>query len=193
MPKRKTIRDRVKKLRRVKASELVPHPGNWRTHPKEQRDALRGLLAEIGFCDTLLVRELADGRFGIIDGHLRAEILPEMEVPVLVLDLSEKEAKKLLLSLDPLVGLAEPNSEALETLLSKISFATEDVGRMVEGLVAERDKDSTPLKPLELKPPPEMTWALIGIPTVRFGEIAETIEQLALVDEIILETTSNDG
>ena len=47
MPKRKTIRDRVKKLRRVKASKLVPHPGNWRTHPKEQRDALRGLLAEI--------------------------------------------------------------------------------------------------------------------------------------------------
>jgi hypothetical protein len=27
------IRDRIKELRRVKASELRPNPRNWRTHP----------------------------------------------------------------------------------------------------------------------------------------------------------------
>ena len=35
------IRDRIKELRRVKASELLPHPKNWRTHPQEQADAMR--------------------------------------------------------------------------------------------------------------------------------------------------------
>ncbi len=34
------IRDRIKELRRVKASELLPNPKNWRTHPTEQADAM---------------------------------------------------------------------------------------------------------------------------------------------------------
>ena len=42
------IRDRIKELRRVPASELLPNPKNWRTHPVAQQDALRGVLAEIG-------------------------------------------------------------------------------------------------------------------------------------------------
>ena len=48
------IRDRIKELRRVRAGELRPHPKNWRTHPAAQQDALRGVLAEIGYADALL-------------------------------------------------------------------------------------------------------------------------------------------
>ena len=31
------------------AGRLRPHPNNWRTHPRAQQDALRGVLAEIGY------------------------------------------------------------------------------------------------------------------------------------------------
>ena len=55
------IRDRIKSLRRVKASELIPNPDNWRKHPQAQQDALRGILAEVGYVDALLVREDAEG------------------------------------------------------------------------------------------------------------------------------------
>ena len=78
------IRDRIKDFRRVKANQLRPHPKNWRTHPPAQQDALRGVLAEIGYAGALLARELPDGSLELIDGHLRAETTPEMEVPVLV-------------------------------------------------------------------------------------------------------------
>jgi ParB-like chromosome segregation protein Spo0J len=84
------VRDRVKELRRVRAGDLVPNPRNWRTHPQAQQDALRGLLAEIGYADALLVRELPDGRLMIVDGHLRAETTPDELVPVLVLDVNEE-------------------------------------------------------------------------------------------------------
>ncbi len=43
------IRDRIKEFRRIRASQLRPHPKNWRSHPAAQRDALRGVLAEIGY------------------------------------------------------------------------------------------------------------------------------------------------
>ena len=67
------IRDRIKGLRRLRAGDLKPHPKNWRSHPDSQKNALRGLLAEIGYADTLLTRELSDGGLHFIDGHLRAE------------------------------------------------------------------------------------------------------------------------
>lgn len=96
------VRDRVKELRRVRAGDLRPSPRNWRTHPQAQREALRGVLAEIGYADALLVRELDDGGPELIDGHLRAETTPDTEV--LVLDVDADEAAKLLLTLDPREG-----------------------------------------------------------------------------------------
>ena len=87
------IRDRIKELRRVKATELRPNPANWRTHPVAQQDALRGVLAEIGYADALLARETDDGELVLIDGHLRAETTPDVMVPVLVLDVDEAEAE----------------------------------------------------------------------------------------------------
>ena len=74
------IRNRVRELRRVKASELVPNRKNWRRHPKEQSAALKGLLAEVGYADAL-IRELPDGRLMLLDGHLRAETTKNAMVP----------------------------------------------------------------------------------------------------------------
>src|SRR5580704_15039100 len=90
------VRDRIRELRRVRARELLPNRKNWRRHPKAQAEALRGLLAEVGYADALLVRELPDGRLVLIDGHLRAETTPDSEVPVLVLDVTAEEADKIL-------------------------------------------------------------------------------------------------
>ena len=116
--------DRIKELRRVRAAELRPNPKNWRTHPPRQREALRGLLAEVGYADALLARELPDGSLELIDGHLRATTTPEAMVPVLVLDVSAAEADKLLASLDPLAALAGRDEELLERLLAAVQ--TED-------------------------------------------------------------------
>jgi DNA modification methylase len=114
------IQDRIRELRRVRARDLLPNPKNWRRHPKAQVDALRGLLAEIGYADALLARELPDGRLMLIDGHLRAETTPDAQVPVLVLDLSEEEGDKLLLTLDPLAAMAEPDAERINALLQTV-------------------------------------------------------------------------
>lgn len=128
------IRDRVRELRRVRAGDLTPNPKNWRTHPKAQADALRGILAEVGYADALLARELEDGSLILVDGHLRAETTPEQEVPVLVLDINEAEADKLLLSLDPLAALAETNAVALDALLREVDTGSEGLQQMYADL-----------------------------------------------------------
>jgi DNA modification methylase len=114
------IRDRITALRRVPAKDLLPNPKNWRRHPTAQVNALRDLLAEIGYADALLARELPDGRLMLIDGHLRAETTPQATVPVLVLDVDEAEADKLLLTLDPLAAMAESDAARITALLETV-------------------------------------------------------------------------
>jgi len=94
---------------------------------------LRALLNEIGYADALLVRQLPDGRLMLFDGHLRAETTPDALVPVLVLDVNEEEADKLLLTLDPLAAMAEADAERISQLLATVR--TEDPA--IEQLLAK--------------------------------------------------------
>src|SRR3990170_5211258 len=114
------IRDRIKELRRARAADLRPNPRNGRIPPPAQQDALRGVLAEIGYADALLARELPDGTLMLVDGHLRAETTPQAIVPVLVLDVDEAEADKILLTHDPLAAMATASEENLRELLAEV-------------------------------------------------------------------------
>ncbi|HEX3870195.1 MAG TPA: ParB N-terminal domain-containing protein [Pirellulales bacterium] len=128
------VRDRIREFRRVPARTLRPNPRNWRTHPRRQQNALRGVLAEVGYADALLVRELEDGTLELIDGHLRAETTPDMEVPVLVLDVDAQEANKLLALLDPLSGMAGTDERLLADLLREVQSESEAVQQALDHL-----------------------------------------------------------
>ena len=100
----------------IRAGDLVPHELNPRRHSEEQREALKALYEEIGFARSVLAYRLPDGRLKLIDGHLRQALDPEMRIEVEVLDVSDEEARKLLLSLDPLAQLADYDDRVLDEL-----------------------------------------------------------------------------
>src|SRR4030088_1362533 len=102
-----TIRNRIQAHRRVRAGDLVPHELNFRLHPQGQPKALQALYRAGGLPRALVAYELPDGRLKLIDGHLRRDLDPDMEVEVEVLDVTEDEARALLLSIDPLAALAQ--------------------------------------------------------------------------------------
>lgn len=128
------IRDRIRELRRVPAAELRPNPKNWRTHPQAQADALRGVLAEVGIADAVLARELPDGTLMLIDGHLRTETMPDAVLPVLVLDVDEAEADKILATLDPLAAMAEADAAKLDAILREVNTGSAAVQEMLAEL-----------------------------------------------------------
>ena len=115
----------------VPAADLLPNPKNWRTHPENQTAALRGVLAEVGFADAVLARELADGSLMLIDGHLRAKVMPGENIPVLVLDVDEAEADKILATLDPLAAMAEKDASQLASLLSTLKEQNDTLAALV--------------------------------------------------------------
>jgi len=129
-------KDRIVELRRVRAGDLVPAPLNWRRHPKAQQDAMKGILDEVGYADAVLARETPRG-LELIDGHLRTSLDDEQILPVLVLDLNDEEATKLLLTLDPLAAMAETDNDALASLMADVTFNDDSITAMLESLANE--------------------------------------------------------
>lgn len=120
------MKNRIKEHRTVRVGDLVPHELNPRVHSQAQREALEALLGEIGFARSLLAYELPDGRLKLIDGHLRQGTLdPDTTITVEVLDVSDDEARKLLLSIDPLAQLADYDDRALAALQQTVASDNE--------------------------------------------------------------------
>jgi hypothetical protein len=68
------------------------------------RKAPSAMLSGVGLVGALIAREV-DGKVDLNDGHLRADVAAP-KVPVLVVNLTDAEATKVLAKFDPLGGMA---------------------------------------------------------------------------------------
>ena len=171
----KSLRNRIKEHRRVRFGDLVPHELNPRIHSDQQRTALQQLYTEIGFARSLLAYELPDGRLKLIDGHLRASLTPDDMLDVEVLDVSDEEARVLLLSIDPLAELISYDHEALQ----KLRDLAEKDSQAVQTIWAadqEQMKNLEETSPATDEVPPEKFFVLI--------ECEDEAEQVALLERL---------
>lgn len=152
-------RDRIVGLIRVRGDRILPHPKNFRTHPENQKDALRGALADVGIGDALIVvpadeaqvREVAALKGAerdawlrsfdasaadvlLLDGHLRAEEIRDQPIPVLVLDLNAREQAEFLALFDPLGDLAGFDREKFLLLAEDFNSTNPAVQALVADL-----------------------------------------------------------
>ncbi len=96
---------------------LVPNERNWRTHPRLQREALD----RVGWVQDIVVNRRS-GR--LVDGHLRVAVAVsrgEPSVPVVCVDLDERDEAFVLATLDPLAAMAEADGAALEDLVATMT------------------------------------------------------------------------
>ena len=170
------IRDRVKELRRVRASELADNAKNWRVHPEHQRAALRGLLRRdrLRRSRTYLPQQRNGGRLTLIDGHLRKTEAGDAEIPCLVTDLNDEEADLLLATYDPIAAMAEADRTALNGLLGTVHSENEAVQSLLKSLADGElvmlhdpdmftgltDPDAVPEPPDEPRTKPGDLWVL---------------------------------
>jgi hypothetical protein len=149
------IRNRIKSHRRVRAGDLIPHELNYRLHPERQRAVLDALYRDIGFARSLLAYELPDGKLKLIDGHLRQGMDPDMEVDVEVLDLTDEEARVLLLSIDPLADLALVRNQIHDRLMNLTPSPSPDLESLwkeanatIDSAVSEKPKKDQSRRPI---------------------------------------------
>jgi hypothetical protein len=170
-----SIRNRIVGHAAVRAGDLVPHPLNYRRHPARQRTALKDSLSELGDIRSLLGYRLPDGRIQLIDGHLRRDLDPDRTVTVELVDLTPDEAVKALLTLDPLVALAETDAQAVAELTKSVTSASEALTALWASLA---EQEAEPPVPAAEEPPepavPEKFLLLV--------ECADEDQQKALLE-----------
>jgi ParB family chromosome partitioning protein len=121
------------KVESVPLEALVPSP-----QPRRRFEALEALaqsIREKGVLQPLLVRPLGDGRYAIVAGERRyraAKMAGLTEVPVRVLEVSEKEARLLAL----VENLQREDLNPYEETLGVLDLLSEELGKTREEVVS---------------------------------------------------------
>jgi len=121
------------KVESVPLEALLPSP-----QPRRRFEALEALaqsIREKGVLQPLLVRPLGDGRYAIVAGERRyraAKMAGLSEVPVKVLEISEKEARLLAL----VENLQREDLNPYEETLGVLELLSEDLGKTREEVVS---------------------------------------------------------
>lgn len=113
--------------------QLLANPRNWRIHPKAQQAALAGALNEVGWVQDIIVNQRSGH---IIDGHARVALAisrEEASVPVVYVDLDEREEGIVLATIDPLSAMAGSDYGLLGQVLDGI-VADGPLGELLDDL-----------------------------------------------------------
>jgi ParB-like chromosome segregation protein Spo0J len=157
------------------------------------------MLGSIGKIDAILAYESEKhGGLIIIDGHQRQELADTY--PVIVLDVSDEEATKILMTYNPIADLATQDHEAYRELLATIEAEdlrqSKELAIIAQSVLGEQvtsDKaEDVVLKRIDVKAPPERIWVVVGVPVNEFGVINSIVEQLQVVPNVIVEMTPSD-
>lgn len=130
-------RDRIVEVKRMKVRDILAHERNPKKHPKPQADAMRGMLNEVGKADVLRAYYDEAGKLKLWDGHLRQGLDPDQEWWIAITDLTEAEAKKMLLGFDQVATMAERDAEALEALLHDVNVGDVALQAMLAQMAEE--------------------------------------------------------
>ncbi len=161
MKKKRIVQGNRIGARMVLLENLLPHPLNSNVMPEDLREKLKANIKQSGRYPFLVVRPHPEetGKFQVLDGHHRVDILRELGLVDARCDdweVTDREAKLLLATLNRLEGQDQPirRAELLHALLGEMSV--EDLG----GLLPETDKQIEELHSL-LEFPAEAIAALL--------------------------------
>jgi hypothetical protein len=145
-----TTRNRIVGYEIVDARTLNPNPLNWRDHPEHQATALDQALDAIGWVKAVIVNRRTNR---MIDGHLRVERAAARgeKVPVLYVNLTEREEALVLATLDPIAGEAGTDTEKLAELLGDLRNEFEQLDTLLREVALQGgvrlDSDGTTTMP----------------------------------------------
>lgn len=122
----------------VDPHSLTPNPRNPRVHPVQQREAIRGVLSEVGWVGCALYNVRTNR---LIDGHERQQeaIDNHQTMPVLDVDLSEDEEHLVMATFDPLAALASYDDRTLQTLLEDVTTGSAAVANLLADMQQHLD------------------------------------------------------
>jgi ParB-like chromosome segregation protein Spo0J len=118
---------------------ILFNPRNWRIHPLNQQNALKGVLEEVGWVQQVIVNKRTGN---LIDGHLRCQLAAregQATIPVVYVDIDEAEEALVLATLDPIASMAATDKQKLDELMRDIQSDDANVQKLMAD-IAEKEK-----------------------------------------------------
>lgn len=128
------------------------NPRNWRVHPLNQQNALKGVLEEVGYVQEVIVNKRTGN---LIDGHLRCQLAARegnKTIPVVYVDLSEEEEALVLSTLDPIAAMAVTDKQKLDDLFASIETENADVLKMLDDIAEKERLEYAKRDPVDAEP-----------------------------------------
>lgn len=172
--------------------QLLAHEMNaFKIHPKNQQDAMSGMLNETGWLAPVIVSE-ATGK--VIDGHMRVSLAIsrcEASVPVAYVRLSASEEVAALATFDPVGSMMAYDKDELDALLREVSSSDSAVQAMLAELAAKQGLYGENDIAAEWQGMPEFEQEdKLGIAmTVRFETIEDKLAFGRLIGQALTEKT----
>lgn len=138
-------RDRVVEMITIKASELDHNNHNPSVHSDSQKIIMEELLETNGFAGAIKARRVGE-RIEILDGHLRASLAGDSEVPVLILDLNDEEADMFMLTYDPIAAGAKISKSKTSALRTKAVTLTNKTFEQIHTAATIKDVKENELR-----------------------------------------------
>lgn len=197
----------------IAVADLVAYERNPWQHDQRQRESFMAEMDKRGFAGALIVRPHPSlpGKYQILDGHMRSELMPGAVLPCIITDYTDEEVNGLTGSgADGVVGwhnlLAQMAITLEPTLLATLKSAGElgmpDVSQLLSNVNGERLSpdgssvkepgvvDATvakpkPPQPVNPQPPAAIQWVLLGIKPEHWSKAQphlEALEALSCID-----------
>lgn len=107
--------------RELPVRQLMDNEHNWRIHPLAQQRGVVKILDTVGKAAPLLAYySERQGGLTLYDGHLRKDISPDETWPVYISDIDDAEANFMIMTLDPVAGMAEIDFDILKNLVEML-------------------------------------------------------------------------
>jgi ParB-like chromosome segregation protein Spo0J len=119
--------------------QIMFNPRNWRIHPLNQQNALKGVLEEVGWVQQVIVNKRTGN---LVDGHLRCQLAARegaKTIPVVYVDVSEEEEALVLATLDPIAAMAATDKQKLDELMHDIQSDDENIQKLMSD-IAEKEQ-----------------------------------------------------
>jgi ParB-like chromosome segregation protein Spo0J len=185
-------------LERIEISKLSNDPANARKHPERNLEAIVASLRRFGQQKPIVIDKSNVVRAG--NGTIEAaKQLGWTHIDCVRTSLESSDAIAYAIADNRTSELAEWDDDVLASQLNGLLADNEEL-LLASGFSEDElikllgEVDSIPeLSEKPILDPPVMSWVLIGIPTVRFAEVASDVEKISKLQDIIIETTSNGG
>ena len=175
----------------VNIEKCVPNPRNPNTHPDRQIELLAKIIENQGWRNPIVI----SNRSGfIVKGHGRlmaAQKLGASKAPVDYQDYESEAAEwQDMIADNRIAEFAEMDEVKERDILDELAADGMDVelcGIEIDEIIKEEFAD------IKNEDPPQLAWVLIAIPTIKYGDIAQMVEEIGENKNAIVETVLNDG